>query len=82
MHLLFFLLLGVILLLGRLSLLSSDTTWSSSAEWRGKGEVDVLLGVETDDEGWDVDDLLSDTDSLLESDLKQIPGNRTGYVSA
>jgi hypothetical protein len=60
-HLLLFLLLGVILLLRRLGLLSSDTTWTSSTEWRGKGEVNVLLGVETDDEGWDIDDLLSDT---------------------
>jgi hypothetical protein len=60
-RLLFFFLLGVVLLLSRLGLLSSDTTWTSSTEWRGKGEVDVLLGVETDDEGWDVDNLLSDT---------------------
>lgn len=60
-RLLFLFLLSVILLLGRLSLLSSDTTWTSTTEWRGKGEVDVLLGVETDDERWDVDDLLSDT---------------------
>lgn len=61
-HLLLFL-LGVIatliLLLGGLGLLPPDTTWASTTKWRGESEVDVLLGVETDDERWDVDDLLA-----------------------
>jgi hypothetical protein len=52
----------VILLLSGLGLLPPDATRASSTEWRGKGEVNVLLGVETDDERGDVDDLLSDTD--------------------
>lgn len=69
-HLLVLFLLGVILLLCRLGLLSADTTWTSTTEWRGKGEVNVLLGVETDDEGWDVDDLLSDTMLVLGSVLQ------------
>ena len=51
----------VVLLLSSLGLLSSDTTWATSTKWRGESEVDVLLGVETDDEGWHVDDLLADT---------------------
>lgn len=69
-HLLVLFLLSVILLLCRLGLLSADTTWTSTTEWRGKGEVNVLLGVETDDEGWDVDDLLSDTMLVLGSVLQ------------
>lgn len=50
----------VTLALSGLGLLSPHTAWASATEWRGKGEVDVLLGVETDNEGWDVDDLLAD----------------------
>lgn len=41
-------------------LLSPHTTWASTTKWRGEGEVDVLLRVETDNERWDVDNLLSD----------------------
>ena len=47
--------------LGSLHLLAADTARATTTEWRGKGEVDVLLGVETDHEGWDVDDLLANT---------------------
>lgn len=50
----------LVLALSGLGLLSSDTTRATTTEWRGEGEVDVLLGVETDDEGWDVDDLFAD----------------------
>ena len=67
-HNLFLLLLAgiitVTLALSGLGLLSSDTTWATSTEWRSEGEVDVLLGVETDNEGWDVDDLLADAGKL------------------
>lgn len=59
------LLLSIILLLGGLSLLSPDTTRAATTEGRGEGEVNVLLGVETDDEGGDVDDLLADADVAL-----------------
>lgn len=68
MHLLLVIVLGVIttiLLLGGLCLLSPDTTWSSTTKWRAQCEVDVLLGVETDDERRNVDDLLTNTDVSL-----------------
>ena len=52
-------------LLGGLGLLPPDTTGAATTKWRGEGEVDVLLGVETNDEGWDVDDLLADAVDLL-----------------
>jgi hypothetical protein len=59
----------VILLLGSLGLLSADTSWTSTTEWRAQGEVDVLLGVETDNERWNVDDLFTNTDvSLTDED--------------
>ncbi len=64
-HLFLFFLLLVILLLGSLGLLSSDTTRAATPEGRGQGEVNVLLGVQTDDERWDVDNLLADTDVAL-----------------
>lgn len=54
-------LLTLLALLGGLGLLSPHTTWASTTEWRSESEVDVLLRVETDDERWDVDDLLADT---------------------
>jgi hypothetical protein len=50
----------VLLSLCSLGLLSPHTTWTPATERRGEREVDVLLGVETDDEGWNVDDLLAD----------------------
>lgn len=58
------LLLGIIatlLLLSSLGLLPPDTTGAPAAEWRCESEVDVLLGVETDDERGNVDDLLANT---------------------
>ena len=47
-------------LLGGLGLLPPHTTGAAATEWRGQSEVDVLLGVEADHEGGDVDDLLAD----------------------
>jgi hypothetical protein len=60
--LLFLLSLITTVLLGlcSLGLLSPHTAWTPTTEWRGEREVDVLLRVKTDDEGWDVDDLLAD----------------------
>ena len=55
----------VILLLRRLGLLSANTTRTSTTKWRAQGEVNVLLGVETDDEGRNVDDFLANTDMSL-----------------
>ena len=76
MHLLVILLLIAILaLLGGLGLLSADTAGTTTTEWRGQGEVDVLLGVETDDEGRDVDDLLADADvALADQDTGVVDG--------
>ena len=54
-----------ILLLSRLSLLSPDTTRTSTTKGRAESEINVLLGVETDDEGRDVNDLLANTDMSL-----------------
>lgn len=67
MHLLVILLVvtTVTLGLGGSSLLSADTAGAATTEGRGKSEVDVLLGVETDDEGGNVDDLLADADVTL-----------------
>ena len=59
--LLFLLALVVTALLGGLGLLPPHTARTATTEGRGQGEVDVLLGVETDDEGGNVDDLLADT---------------------
>jgi len=42
--------------LALLGVLPLDTSWSASTEWRLEAEVNVLLGVQADDEGWDVDD--------------------------
>ena len=54
-----------ILLLSRLGLLSPNTTRTSTTEGRAEGEIDVLLRVQTDNEGGNVDDLLADTDVTL-----------------
>lgn len=76
MHLLLLLLfLALVLLLGGLGLLSADTARAPTTERRGQREVDVLLGVETDNEGRDVDDLLADTDvALADEDTRVVDG--------
>lgn len=57
------------------SLLAANATWATTSEWRVEGKVDVLLGVETDNEGWDVDDLLSDADvALADQDTGVVDG--------
>jgi hypothetical protein len=61
----------------RLSPLPLNTTGSSTTVRRLQGVVDVLLRVETDDERWDVDDLLADSDvSLTDEDTSVV--NRLG----
>lgn len=47
------------------SLLAANTARTSTTEGRAQSEVDVLLRVETDNERWDVDDLLANTDVSL-----------------
>lgn len=51
----------VILLLRRSSLLPPHTSWTPSTERRSKCEIDVLLRVKADNEGWNIDDLLANT---------------------
>ena len=65
--LLLVLLTGIVVttLLGGLGLLPPDTAGATATKWRGQSEVDVLLGVEADHEGRNVDDLLADTARLL-----------------
>lgn len=66
---------GVVTALGGLGLLSADTAGTATAKGRGEGEVDVLLGVETDDERGDVDDLLADADvALADKDTGVVDG--------
>ena len=58
--LLLVLLVATLLLLGSSSsALALDTAGAATTVWRGEGKVDVLLGVETDDERGDVDNLLA-----------------------
>lgn len=85
MHLLVILLL--IALAGTLSslgLLSADTARAATAEWRVQREVDVLLGVEADDERGNVDNLLADTDvTLTDQDAGVVNGlGKTELVDA
>merc|ERR1719461_1632173 len=48
-----------------LHLLSADTARASATEGRRKSQIDVLLGVDTDQEGRDVADLLANADMAL-----------------
>lgn len=77
---LLFILLSIIttvLLLRSLRLLATDTAWAATAEWRVQSEVDVLLGVEADNERWNIDDLLADANvSLADEDTSVV--NRLG----
>jgi len=74
-NLLLLLLLGVTAALGGLGLLPADTAGAATTEGRGQGEVDVLLGVETDDERGHVDDLLANTDvALADEDTSVVDG--------
>merc|ERR550525_238969 len=49
-------------LLGGLPL---DTSWSAASEWRLEAEVNVLLGIQTDNERWNVANLLHDANVSL-----------------
>lgn len=75
LHLLLVLLLLAVATLGSLGLLSADTAGTATAEGRGEGKVDVLLGVKSDDERGHVDDLLADTDvALADEDTGVVDG--------
>jgi hypothetical protein len=70
-----FLLLTITATLGGLGLLSADTAGATATEGRGESKVDVLLGVETDDERRHVDDLLADADvTLADQDTGVVDG--------
>ena len=61
-RLLLVLLVATLLLLGSRGLtLALDTAGTATAVWRSERKVDVFLGVETDDERGDVDNLLANT---------------------
>jgi hypothetical protein len=85
MHLLIILILRIItsiLLLSRLCFLSPNATRTSTTEGRAEREVDVLLGIETDNEGRNVDDLLANTDvSLTDENTSVVDGlSETEFV--
>lgn len=68
-------LLGLLTTSGGGGLLSADTAGAAAAEGRVEGEVNVLLGVETDDERRNVDDLLADADvTLADQDTGVVDG--------
>ena len=52
--LVFILFFFVISLFGVLPL---DTSWPTTTEWRLQAEINVFLGIQTNNEGWDVDNL-------------------------
>ena len=69
------LLLGILTTSGGSSLLAANTAGTATTEGRGEREVDVLLGVETDHERGNVDDLLADADvALLDQDTGVVDG--------
>lgn len=51
---------------GTTSLSSLDAAWGASLEAGAVASLDVLLGADTDHEGWDIDGLLADSDVFLE----------------
>merc|ERR1739836_155858 len=58
-----------------LGVLPLDTARPATTEGRLQAEVDVLLGVEANNEGGDVDDLLPDSDvSLPDEDTRVVDG--------
>lgn len=59
-------LLFVFSTLGRLVLVSSlDSTWSATTVWGVRSKVNVLLGVQSDHEGWNIDNLLTNSNVSL-----------------
>ena len=75
MYLLLVLVLTLLAVSSSLGLLSADTAGTARAEGRVESEVNVLLGVETDDERRNVDDLLADADvSLADEDTGVMDG--------
>jgi len=75
-NLLLILLLGLTVTTGSGGgLLAANTAGTATTEGRGESEVDVLLGVQADHEGGNVDDLLANTDvTLLDQDTGVVDG--------
>ena len=64
-RLLLVLLVATLLLLGSRGLtLALDTAGTTTTVWRSERKVDVFLGVETDDERGDVDNLLANASKV------------------
>jgi nitrous oxidase accessory protein NosD len=60
---------------GSSGLLAANTAGTAATEGRGQSEVNVLLGVQADHVGRNVDDLLADTDvTLLDEDTSVVDG--------
>lgn len=75
MHLLLLLFLTLVAVGSSLGLLSADTAGTARTEGRVESEIDVLLGVETDNERRNVDDLLADADvALADQDTGVVDG--------
>lgn len=75
--------IAVLLLGSSSSTLALDATSAATTVWRSKGKVDVLLGVKTNNERWNVDDLLADTDNRCVRERRDnMLLQRTGYVFA
>lgn len=56
--------------------LSGNTTGTTTTVWRSLSEVNVLLGVQSDNEGWDVDNLLTNSNvSLRDQDTSVVDGS-------
>lgn len=81
--LLFILIITALLLLGSSSgTLALNASRATSSVWRGKGEVNMLLGVETNDERRNVDNLLANAKECSDWVRLVKYKARTGYASA
>ena len=55
--------------LALLGVLSLDTSWTTATEWWSEWEVNVLLGVKSDNVWWDIDNLKNTLPKLFDSKL-------------
>lgn len=54
-----------------LGVASLYTSWAATSEGRLEREVDVLLRVQTDDEGWNIDDLATNSENKIIDTLNE-----------
>merc|ERR1739847_138456 len=52
--------------------LSGDSAWSAAGQWRLEAEIDVFLAIESDNVGWNIDDLLSHSDVSLSDEHSSV----------